>query len=90
MKCAVGGCGGTPDAVLPGGVADISQLKIATDGVRVYFNGSGRVLACPVGGCAGAPTVIFGGLQYPGAIAVGATKVVVIDEGTNRIWAIPK
>jgi hypothetical protein len=90
MKCAVCGCGGKPDVVLPTGV--VSAGWLASDGIRLFLSegrtASGRLLACPVDGCAGAPTDLLAGLSSPGPIALGTGKVVIATP--SEILTIPK
>ena len=90
MRCAIGGCGGTPSAV----ASDAGTLdRIATDGLQVFFTDStwldGRLLACPVGGCIGAPTVLLSGLTYPSGIALDKATVY-LSESPGWLLAVDK
>jgi hypothetical protein len=97
MKCAIGGCGGSPTTIASGFVG-VGLMGIAVDGTNVYWTvfgaadaGAGAIMSCPIGGCdGGVPNTLAAGQEQPWFIAVDATNVYWTDPPAGTVMSCPK
>jgi hypothetical protein len=88
MRCAIGGCNGTP-TVLVSTLWD--PTGIAVDSTNVYWTDffGGQVAKCAIGGCNDTPTTLASGQSCPYAIVVDSTAVYWTNWGPGAGWSAP-
>jgi hypothetical protein len=85
MKCAIGGCNGTPTVVATGALVGV---EIALDANNVYWTavngGPGTIFACPKAGCA-TPTTLVPDRLGLGSIATDGVALYFTELGNDSV-----